>query len=286
LDLLTWQSRRILLVPEVGQDCSTVVAGVVIMKGNQFPDDWPHRRREPMVAFRPSKKPSSVRDTWLPISIKPGRAVWRDSGTFLQFQAERDLSTRPRIFAWLNRLVNTVDLPETSTFSFDVFGQATDKASVLLWRHERLPLPAAYLAEPVLTDRLRDALKLADDTYFKLQISAKEVLQELGIGKASPHLAALEARFWAALELEFLPFFHALAQDRRVTEDGTVTYGDMKLSDWTNIIRRTALQCFHDFSFGLGGTARVIVGTAQVENRLRASLAVSIKNGATQEIAL
>jgi CRISPR system Cascade subunit CasA len=93
LDLLTWQSRRILLIPETGQNCSTVVSTVVIMKGNQFPDDWPYRRREPMVAFRPSKKPSSVRDTWLPISFRPGRAVWRDSGALLQFQGER--TSRP-----------------------------------------------------------------------------------------------------------------------------------------------------------------------------------------------
>jgi CRISPR system Cascade subunit CasA len=286
LDLLTWQSRRILLVPEIGQNGSTVVSGVVIMKGNQFPDDWPHRRREPMVAFRPSKKPSSVRDTWLPVPIKPGRAVWRDSGAFLQFQEERDLSTRPRLFGWLHRLVNTGELPETSTFSFDVFGQATDKASVLLWRHERLPLPAVYLAEPVLTARLRDALKLSDDAHFKLRTSAKEVLRELGTGTASPHLAALEARFWAALELEFLPFFHALAQDRRMSEDGSVTFGDTKLGDWTNTVRRTALQCFDDFSFGLGGTARVISSTAQVENRLRATLPFGTKNGVTQEIAL
>jgi len=277
LDLLTWQSRRILLVPEPGQSGCTVVAGVVIMKGNQFPDDWAYRRREPMMAFRPMKKPKTLRDTWLPISFEPGRALWRDSGALLQFQEEQDLSTRPRLFGWLNKLKNDGALPDDFAFSFDVFGQVTDRASVLLWRHERLPLPAAYLAEPVLTARLRDALKFADDTYFKLRISAQECLKRLGTGKASPHLAALESRFWAALELEFLPFFHALAKDRRVAEDGSVSFGDTQLGEWSDTARRTAIQCYRDFSFGLGGTARVIIRTAQFENQLRASLPVGTK---------
>jgi len=282
LDLLTWQSRQILLIPETAQNGSTVVSSVVIMKGNQFPDDWPHRRREPMVAFRRSKKPSCVRDSWLPISFRPGRAVWRDSGALLQFQVEQDLSTRPRLFRWLNNLMDNDALPETSVFSFDVFGQATDKASVLLWRHERLPLPAAYLAEPILTARLQEALKVAEDLYFKLRISAQDVLKKgLGIGNASPHLAALERRFWAVLELDFLPFFRSLPQDRRISEDGSVSFGDTKLGDWTDAVRQTALQCFQEFSFGLGATARVTIATARFENRLRSTLP-AVKTGAVQ----
>jgi CRISPR system Cascade subunit CasA len=282
LDLLTWQSRRILLIPETGHNCSTVVSGVVIMKGNQFPDEWAYRRREPMVAFRASKKPSSVRDAWLPISFRPSRAVWRDSGAFLQFQVERDLSTRPRLFWWLNRLIYTGALPETSAFIVDVFGQATDKASVLLWRHESLPVPSAYLVESVLTARLHEALKFAEDSYFKLRISAQAVMKELGAGEAIPHLAALEGRFWAVLELEFLPFFRSLPVDRRVSEDGSVSFGDTTLSEWTDAVRWTALRCFQDFSFGLGATARVTVATARAENRLRATLSLGTRQGVAQ----
>jgi CRISPR system Cascade subunit CasA len=283
LDLLTWQSRRIILVPDTDQTGSTVVACVVIMKGNQFPDDWPHRRREPMVAFRPVTKPRTVRDSWLPISLQPGRAVWRDSSAFLQFQIEQDLSTRPRLFAWLNSLIDHGILEE-SVFSFDVFGQATDQASVLLWRHERLPLPAAYLTEPVLTVRLQEALKTADDSYFKLRTAAQEVLKALGTGKGSPHVAALQGRFWSVLELEFLPFFRALPHDRHVSEDGSVSFGNTNLPEWTETVRRAVLQCFQDFSVGLGATTRVTVATAQVENRLRARLPMLPKNVAAQVV--
>ena len=62
LDLLTWQSRRVVLVPSIGANGYTMVSGVVIMKGNQFPDEWPHRRREPLVAFRLAAKPRNLRD--------------------------------------------------------------------------------------------------------------------------------------------------------------------------------------------------------------------------------
>jgi CRISPR system Cascade subunit CasA len=272
IDLLTWQSRRIIVIPQADQDGSASVTSVLIMKGNQFPDDWPYRRREPMVAFHPAPKPRNIRDSWLPVSLEPGRAVWRDSSALLQFQAEHDLSTRPRLFAWLNRLIDHLVL-ENSVFSLDVFGQATDQASVLLWRHERLPLPAAYLTEPLLTVRLQEALKTAEDSYFKLRRVVQEVLKALGTGKGSPHLAALENRFWSVLELEFLPLFLALPADRHVGEDGTLTFGDTKMPEWAETVRRTVLNSFREFSVGLGSTSRVIVRTAQAENRLRSRLA-------------
>jgi hypothetical protein len=183
----------------------------------------------------------------------------------------------------LNSLIDHGILEE-SVFSFDVFGQATDQASVLLWRHERLPLPAAYLTEPVLTVRLQEALKTADDSYFKLRTAAQEVLKALGTGKGSPHVAALQGRFWSVLELEFLPFFRALPHDRHVSEDGSVSFGNTNLPEWTETVRRAVLQCFQDFSVGLGATTRVTVATAQVENRLRARLPMLPKNVAAQVV--
>jgi hypothetical protein len=175
-------------------------------------------------------------------------------------------------------------LPEDSGFSFDVLGQATDQASVLLWRQGRLPLPTAYLTEPLLGVRLREALKIAEDARFTLLSSAKDVLKDLGIGKGTPHLSALEARFWAELEPEFLPFFHALPQDRHMNEDGSPSYGDLKLPDWTETVRHTALQCFQDFSLGLGATARVTIRTAQGENRLRSRLPLRTKTDAVRVV--
>ncbi len=272
LDLLTWQSRRIILIPVVGASGSTLVSSVVIMKGNQFPDEWPYRRREPLMAFRPAAKPRSLRDAWLPVSIQPGRAVWRDSSAFLQFQAERDLSTRPRLFQWLNRLIDERILPEDSVFSFDLFGQATDQASVLLWRHERLPLTSAYVTEPVLAARLQEALSIAEEAVHQLWGSAREVLKALGTGKGTPHLTALENQFWSTLELEFLPFFRSLPLDRHVGEDGSVSFGEQKLPEWTATVSRAASRCFEDFSRGLGAITRVTITTAQAENRLRARL--------------
>jgi CRISPR system Cascade subunit CasA len=282
LDLLTWQSRRIILMPNRDRTGAVVVAGVVIMKGNQFPDDWPHRRREPMVAFRPASKPRTVRDTWQPIGLQPGRAVWRDSSAFLQFQIEQDLSTRPRLFAWLNRLIDHGALPEDALFSFDVFGQATDQASVLMWRHERFPLPATYLRERQLTARLADALKAAEEAYFKLRISGREVLKALGTGNGSPHMAALETRFWSMLESLFLPFFLSLPRDRHANEDGSLSFGETQLPQWIQAVRRTALQCFQEFSLGLGGTARVLTATARVENQLRPRLSKQLRGTTTK----
>jgi hypothetical protein len=182
----------------------------------------------------------------------------------------------------LNRLIDNGALPEDSVFSFDVFGQATDKASILLWRHERLPLTAAYLTEPLLALRLQEALKTAEEVSRQLWGAAREVLKALSTGKGTPHLAALENQFWAKLELEFVPFFRALSEDRQVSEDRGVSFGDARLPEWTGSVSRTALRCFESFSRGLGATARVTVETAKAENRLRARLPHSSKIKPTQ----
>ena len=55
LDLLTWQSRRILLIPE-GNNCrNTVVRRVSIMEGYRLAGKTLHGR-ETMMAFRRNRK--------------------------------------------------------------------------------------------------------------------------------------------------------------------------------------------------------------------------------------
>ena len=52
VDLLTWQSRRILLVPQVAEGGQVVVNRACVMKGFGFPDDFDQSQAETMLAFR------------------------------------------------------------------------------------------------------------------------------------------------------------------------------------------------------------------------------------------
>ena len=71
---------------------------------------------------------------------------------------------RPAVFDWV---ANVAAHPEARAsglgpyFTFSAFGLATDigkAASVTFWRHERLPLPLAYLSDPDTRGRLAEAI--------------------------------------------------------------------------------------------------------------------------------
>ena len=84
LDLLTWQSRRIRLQPEIGEDGGTVVKKVVIMKGFQLPQDYILHDKETMLAFQKNLRATSNQDPWQSVTFKEGRALWRDSLALVQ----------------------------------------------------------------------------------------------------------------------------------------------------------------------------------------------------------
>jgi CRISPR system Cascade subunit CasA len=80
LDLLTWQSRRLRLLPETAVDGSTCVRSVVVMMGWQFPNSFDvGQGYETMVAFRPNLQAKTTGNAWIPIGFREDRALWRTS---------------------------------------------------------------------------------------------------------------------------------------------------------------------------------------------------------------
>jgi CRISPR system Cascade subunit CasA len=159
LDLLTWQSRRVRLVPEVGQPARLkTVSGVVTMRGWQLPG-FLRYGRETMVGFLKAEKAAANKDPWPPLGFRLGRELWRDCHTLLQTVAEK--SERPRILQWIDDLRQRNYLTR-SQVQLDVIGMSSSTAKILFWRHESLPLPLAYLDKSELIESLKELLKLAD----------------------------------------------------------------------------------------------------------------------------
>lgn len=75
LDLLTWQSRRIRLVPATEDGGRTVVREVVLAAGDRL-DQIPHQY-EPHTAWRQVDKPRAGQPPLRPVRHQPGRAAWR-----------------------------------------------------------------------------------------------------------------------------------------------------------------------------------------------------------------
>jgi CRISPR system Cascade subunit CasA len=102
VDLLTWQSRRIRLQPEVDQNGQVVVKRAVMMKGYQFPDSFQRYNKELMVPFRKVLKAKEKESPWFAVGFDENKALWRDSLALFQSVAEKQ--SRPRMLEWLHDL--------------------------------------------------------------------------------------------------------------------------------------------------------------------------------------
>lgn len=283
LDLLTWQSRRIRLYPEICADDSTCVRWAVRMKGNQFPDAWSPYRKETMLAFTRNDK-TQIGDPWLVVSFKEDRALWRDSLSL--FQSIEGTRARPMVFDWVNRLASQGKLDRSQTLPVDFFGCSPEKgrpAKLLLWRHERLPLPLAYLQDPHLVESLTRVLGWAKSAGICLRNASRRLASLMlaptaarstdkgAVGDLARSFG-VEALYWSRLEAPFRHFLEELAADAVPDDDGTPRYGDTKLPQWTQIVRNAARAAFEETARGLHSSPRSLKAIAVAEDNFRADL--------------
>ena len=98
----------------------------------------------------------------------------------------------------------------------DVYGLAGRQAKPLFWRHERLPLPVAYLSDPRLADALRAALEIADRVASELNAAVWLVARDIAgmtgrrlTGAPKKRVSQIALRlgadrvYWASLGLPF-----------------------------------------------------------------------------------
>lgn len=184
VDLLTWQSRRILLLPRLlstsdpaassassaSGDANAssrsggqlVVEQAVLMKGYQFSPAFERWTSETMVTFKKNPKASGATggEPWSALMLSPDRVVWRDSEAL--FQSIPDRHTRPRTLTWLSSLMLQGFIDERRVLPLDVFGMIPDQANIEDWRHASLPLPLAILNDNAQLEVIGQALAFAE----------------------------------------------------------------------------------------------------------------------------
>ncbi len=216
LDLLTWQSRRVRLIPAVDDEAGPHrVLGVVMMKGFQLPDGYERLGKETMAGF-------VEHDTagWQPLGFRQGRELWRDSHVLLQHTDEG--TRRPAVLDWVNDLVKAGHKDETP-IDIEVFGITADRARLFFWRHESLPLPLAYLDDEALMSHLKATLDLAERVMKEAlrpaawAAAANRLTGGAGMSPDTDRVRAVvddmapERFYWSLLELPFRELMTALA---------------------------------------------------------------------------
>jgi hypothetical protein len=283
LDYLTWQSRRLWLMPELDDAGRTVVRRVILMKGAQLPDGYYTADYEQMLAFKRSDKSAPNQEPYVVVGFREDRVFWRDSQALLD---TFDASTHqpPGTVSWLHEVASAAagelehggDRPP----QLDLLGLTGSKAKLLFWRHERLPLPLAYLRDRYLVQALEQALAWADKGDEALQYAVNRLAtlalvpdNDQGgwrpdrklVDSLAAHLDAGRA-YWSALEAPFKRLMLDLPNDTQ--PGGQQGYGAVTLPAWQQRIRRAARAALLSATSGFNGSGRTLKAAATAERAL------------------
>jgi CRISPR system Cascade subunit CasA len=281
LDLLTWQSRRFLLIPGRDAEGNIVVRSAVKMKGEQFPKGFSLQGKETMTAFRKKEKAKENESPYFTIGFNEGRVLWRDSHAL--FQSFSDQSRRPKMLTWLSDLATEDILRRSQMLPVDFLGISTDRAKPLFWRHERLPLPLEYLDAKELQEQLRKAISLAEETYQALRSStyllAKELIEYIAerqarsedIRPVTQYLSS-EAFYWSQLEAPFRRLLTDLPNDLSEDDEREIEYGRKQMPAWAHTLREVANEAFSVATRSLDGTSRSLKAVAVAERSFQVKL--------------
>ncbi len=316
-DLLTWQSRRLKLQPEILENGSVVVRRFAQMRGYYSSKDLEPINYETMVAFRNNPNAKSGERAWFEICFDENKALWRDSLTLFQNVKPSETkgkskkvpaeTRRAKTLNWLKQLVEAVSLENRKKLAVDFLGITAVNADCKIWRHERFVLPLAYLGDDKISQRLfielGKALSLAEEVAFVLKRCSQE-LATLLLAEHADHKAGrqpdkkkdvnplaasfgIEAFYWSRLETPFKALMLALPDDMReeIDEDGDkeILYDEKELPKWRKFLHDMAEAALLNTTRSLDASARNLKAAARAERLLNILLRATLDENKPEE---
>lgn len=269
LDLLTWQSRRVRLVPPADDG---LVRKVVVMAGWKIAKPMHPAECETMVAYGKNEKAVGGQDPRPPVGFRPERVLWRDSESLLR---QADDHGRPRTLRHLRNLVNDGYVAPDATIGLAAFGLSSDRAKLFLWREEQYAFPMAFVADEGLLSTLWHSVGIAergrDQLMGAVYRMAEKALAPTGsadrerVRKLVDALGA-ERVYWPGLDVPFRNFIRELAETF-ADDQGAATQ-----AAWGQTIRESASEAFAHAARALQTSGRGFRAAAEVEPAFRAGL--------------
>lgn len=268
LDYLTWQGRRILLLPEE-QNGRVVVRHMTVAPALRLDSAI----LDPMKHYRRDEKRGL-----LVLRFSEERALWRDSAAL--FRLGDPAYRPPLVFDWLAGLADEGHLAGWHMRRTLALGMANDQAKVEFCRSERMPLPLDYLKDKALVDLLSTAVQRAEDVGRQLwgatrNLAAFVLCPEAdaqGARQPAPEdLDALmgqwgvERRYWSRLEVPF-----------RATMESLPTGTEETLAVWSDTLRRAAREAFEAVAGNLSFDPMALKAVVRARGQLAAGLAKAL----------
>jgi hypothetical protein len=231
-----------------------------------------------MLGFQKIPEAKPGQDPWPAIAFREDRALWRDSVALLH--SLQGAHERPKTLTWLADLVDQDILDRAATLSIDAMGLSVDRAKVFLWRHERLPVPLAYLNDRGLVDAIKAALDRAEKVASALDQAAR-ILAALFLAPDSDHdrgrqpdkaevrqLAdslQITHSYWPRLDAAFKRLLVELPGDPAGPDD-SLAYGARTMPWWAETVARAAREALGQVTDSLDTSARALKAVAQTEH--------------------
>lgn len=269
VDLFTWQSRLVRLLPRDG-----TCYRIFFTQGRSADKS----ARDPMKVYRASKEEGISA-----LSLSSGKAAWRDAHSTFAIPPAGSGERRPECLNLVARARSSGAIDSGKQFVVHIAGLASapkKAGKFLLWRHERMPVPAGLLADATLIERLGALLQDARGAASALNSRARRVAKlylapdaespdgrqpdEDEVAKVNESINPRPA-YWARLEKHFYDLLQDLPNDRDPAED------DWKPDDrqtatnaWRMHVKQEAQRALEESIRSLGSTARAIQAVARV----------------------
>jgi CRISPR system Cascade subunit CasA len=218
LDYLTWQNRRVLLIPTVGEE-SITINNITEAPGLRMSSDFLDgvRNRDPyQYYYRGSKNEPFV------LRFQLEREVWRNSATILR---HKDELAPPENIRWLQELARAGIKIGSHTCNLEALGMVSDKAKVFFYKRDSYPLPLEYIEKEDLVISLEKEINIAEEIGISLHYAVEKIATYLPNyeqkenggnkkekGQIQEHLNAVN-NYWSKLEPGFVDLITHLPRD-------------------------------------------------------------------------
>ncbi len=250
LEGLTWQPRRIRLLPGHGGICSyagreenVLVSEMIFSPGfkARVGETW----TDPQVAYGISEKGRR--------SVRPQeeRELWRDTGPLLLLQekeyrgAKKIRFEKPLVVTQFRQLAMERIIDSKRSIIVEAYGAQTDKMKFFEWRFDRLVLPAGLYNEEWAGSLVQDAVDQADLVAYFLGKALKKAYPREGKSNKAAFDDAIsncKRAFWDVLRHEFNRFLDDLSTHGRNDIDRYSKY----IAKWRVVLRDRAVDALEE----------------------------------------
>ncbi|MBN2054918.1 type I-E CRISPR-associated protein Cse1/CasA [bacterium] len=213
------------------------------------------------------------------VKLRQEKAAWRDAHAL--FTIDRpSLNKPPDCMNNAARAEMRGVLPRDELSKTNIVGLVTDKDKVLLWRHERLPVPSALMLREDLRERLGLLLRQAELVASRINNRIHRIARlylapecestegrQLDKTEVSKIMNAIDPRpvFWSRLENVFYTLLKTLPGDwDEVADDWLPDEAQRATLAWRGCLKKEAQHALGESIHALGTTARAIQAVARV----------------------